>query len=335
MMRSAVTAVLCLVGMLAGSRACAADAGPAQHTTRIVFLGTYGGPGARKLRSEPATLLVVDGTPYLVDIGPGTDRQLAFAGVRHRDVKAVFITHHHIDHDGGLVPFISLTWFEKAWYRAPPSTVAIYGPPATAYLVRTALDYLSVSERIFRAGMPALAPSDGMFEAHDVANDGPFYSDGVLRATAARNAHYVFPSQGPTGETDKSFAYRFDTPSGSVVFTGDTGPSDAVVRLAQGADVLVSEVCLCKSTPYSPADSVTGPPEGLAAQQRFHMVHEHLSPEEVGRMATDAHVKTVLLTHFVPGDDDVTDLSGFTSGVRRTYAGNVIAAHDLYEFDLP
>ena len=334
--------LIIILGLFAASLSCAiafeATTPPAPHSTRIIFLGTYGGPKAVKFRSEPATLLIADKIPYLIDVGAGTDRQLAWAGVRHSDVRAVFITHHHIDHDGGLVSFMSLTWFEKAWHHLSPTPVDIYGPPATSYLVHTAVDYLGVSERIFRAGVPALIPSDGMFPAHDIATNGEVYSKDGVRVVAAQNSHFFFASRGLTGEIDKSYAYRFDTPSGSVVFTGDTGPSDAVAKLAEGADVLVSEVCACTEAPASKAEgdgAVTGPPVGLDAEEDFHMAHEHLAPEEVGRIATRAHVKTVILTHFVPGEDDETDATEYISGVRRTFSGTVIAARDLFEFDLP
>jgi len=65
------------------------------------------------------------------------------------------------------------------------------------------------------------------------------------------------------------------------------------------------------------------------------MVHEHMTPEDVGAMAARAHVKTLILTHFVPGDDDETDVSQYTSGARKTFSGTIIAARDLFEFDLP
>ena len=229
MKRSSVVALL--AALFASASAFAADTrpNPAPHATRLIFLGTYGGPKATKFRSEPATLLVADGTPYLIDVGPGTDRQLAWAGFRHSDVKAVFITHHHIDHDGGLVPFISLTWFEKAWHHLSPTPVGIYGPPATTYLVRSALDYLSVSERIFRAGVPALPASDGMFDAHDIEKDGPFYTDGGVRVTAAQNTRFLY-SPGTTRRTIRTglYACRFDTPSDADrVHQPDAGASSA------------------------------------------------------------------------------------------------------------
>ena len=338
-MRYLVVALGLLGAIFTGTSPSEAGQPIAPHSTRIIFLGTYGGPRAVKYRSEPATLLVVDKIPYLIDVGAGTDRQLAWAGFSHSDVKAIFITHHHIDHDGGLVSYIGLTWFEKGWHHLSTAPVDIYGPPATGYLVHTALDYLSVSERIFRAGAPALPPSAGMFPAHEIANDGPMYSENGVRVTAAGNSHFYFASRGPTGDIDKSYAYRFDTPSGSVVFTGDTGPSEVVAKLAEGADVLVSEVCLCSETSPAPKARLEGttmhPPDGLDAQENFHLVHEHLAPEEVGKIATRAHVKTVILTHYVPGDDDERDTTRYTSGVKKTFSGPVIAARDLFEFDLP
>ncbi len=201
----------------------AASSDSAHHSTRLILLGTYGGPKATKFRSEPASLLVVDGKTYLIDAGPGVDRQIAWSGFRHADIGAIFITHHHIDHDAGLVPLISLIWFEKAWHNIATPPVQIYGPPATEFLTHTALDYLGVSERIFRAGVPRLPPGAPMFLAHDIDRDGQFFTDDKVRVTAAENSHYHFKSSDPQTGEDRSYSYRFDTQGGSVVFTGDTG----------------------------------------------------------------------------------------------------------------
>jgi ribonuclease BN (tRNA processing enzyme) len=133
-----------------------------------------------------------------------------------------------------------------------------------------------------------------------------------------------------------SFSYRFDTPQGSVVFTGDTGPSPAVTALARNADVLVSEVCLCdtpadvKPTATSQASMRTA--AAIDQTENFHMHNEHLTPEEVGKLATAAHVRVVILTHFVPGK--TTDPTTFTAGVMRYFSGPVIPGKDLLEYDL-
>jgi ribonuclease BN (tRNA processing enzyme) len=312
--------------------------GPASAgVTRIILLGTDGGPRPYPARAEPATLLVVGGTPYLVDAGPGVARQIALAGFKLAGIRTIFITHHHIDHDGGLPSLMSMTWFDGAWDDQTLPPVEIYGPPATQFLVGAALHYLSVSERIFRAGVPQLQPAAAMFRPHDIHGNGEFYRDARITVSAAENTHFHFKSGSAATGRDMSFSYRFDTPGGSVVFTGDTGPSQAVTDLARNADVLVSEVCLCDSraTVHPTTTSDAGKRAAAAMEERetFHMRNEHLTPEEVGQLAAAAHVKVVILTHFVPGDGKA-DPTQFTAGVMKYFSGPVIPGKDLLEYDL-
>ena len=322
--------------MPASSSARDAPARPpaSRPATRIVLLGTEGGPAATKFRSEPATLLIVDGATYLVDAGAGVSRQLPWSGYAPSQIQTIFITHHHIDHDSGLVSLMGLSWFDRAWSNIELPPVQIYGPPSTQYLVRTALDYLSVSERIFRAGVPALKKAASMFVGHDVLHDGLAYEDTHVRVTAVANTHFHFQSKSEHGEIDKSYSYRFDTPAGSVVFTGDTGVDAAVTELAQGADVLVSEVCateICGPSAQAPKSL----PSELARQEEFHMTAEHLTPEDVGKMAAAAHVKVVLLTHLVSTEsDDLSKVSVFVPRVKKFYSGPVVVGSDMFEYDV-
>ena len=305
---------------------------PLAHTTRVILLGTGGGPVDRKFRSQTANLLVVDGKPYLIDAGDGVVRQLAWTGYKPDQIRNIFITHHHLDHNAGLEPLMSFMWSDSNSDGIIHPTFQIYGPPATNYLVHAALDYLSVSERIFGSEMK-LTPAAPMFSVHEILNDGLAYRDNVVRVTAAENSHYRFKPGSPSYHKDKSYAYRFDTLSGSVVFTGDTGPSVAVTKLAHGADVLVSEVIDEEATEKNMQDAWHLSPQ-LAKQVGFHMAHEHLTPEEVGKMASGAHVRLVILTHFTPGLDRETDMTGYVSGIHKYFAGPVIAGKDLFEYDL-
>jgi len=292
--------------------------------TCIILLGTRGGPVVDPARSEPATLLVVNGTPYEIDAGAGAARQIVAAGYPLASLRTIFLTHHHLDHTAGLEPLMSLTWISKALANRDLRPIDVYGPPATAFLVNAALNYLSVSERIFRAGIPDLASSRKMFVGHDM-QPGVIYRDANITVTAVANAHFGHPSRGPDAKQDLSFSYRFDTPNGSIVFTGDTGPDPAVTALAKDATILVSEVTLPRS------GSVERVEAGVGRQLADHLTHEHLTPADVGKMAAEAGVKRVVLSHLaIPSNVDAKDR--LIEGVRQYFLGPVSVGEDLQVF---
>lgn len=323
-----------IAGVLAAGLALAAAqaqpaAPPPSQADEIILLGTHGGPSADADRSEPASLLLVGGRPYLIDAGEGTARQLAMAGQKVPAMRTIFITHHHLDHTAGLEPLIALSWIATGFAGQTPPPVQIYGPPATRFLVKAAIAYLSVSERIFRAGIPSLPKAAGMFVGHDIDHDGLAFQDDRVRVTAVENAHFSHPSFGPDGKKDMSFSYRFDTPAGAVVFTGDTGPSEAVTHLAKDADVLVSEVY----RPRAPNDARPNAGSPVGKELAEHMNREHMTPEEVGRMASAAGVKTLVLSHLVVGASPDME-QRLEAEVRKSYSGKLIVAHDLQRVEL-
>ena len=124
-----------------------------------------------------------------------------------------------------------------------------------------------------------------------------------------------------------AFAYRFDTPSGSVVFSGDTGPCDNLVRLARNADYLVHEVIdvgfIAKRVALLPnRDNIVN-----------HLTESHTSPEDAGRIAARANVKTLILSHLVPGDSEITE-EEWEGRARTEFDGDVICGVDLDQFPL-
>lgn len=306
----------------------AANAAPAKKlSTRVVLLGTAAGPIPRKDRSQPANLLIVGGRPYLIDAGNGVSRQLAHVGLAPSDVRTVFITHHHTDHNADMVALMSFAWIEDAKRNDKTAgPIRFYGPPATADMVKAGYNYMSVAERIFRAGVP-MPPATGRFEGHDIQGEGEVFRDDRIVVSAIENSHYHGSAPGP----DKSYSYRFDAPDRSVVFCGDSGPSEALTRLAHKADVLVCEVNDLDASMQALTATTRMPPQVLAGV-RAHMAKKHMTAEELGRLAQKAGVKSVVLTHISPGLDGETDASRYTDGVRQHYQGPVIAGRDLMEF---
>lgn len=296
---------------------------------RVVLLGSGAGPTARSTRSQPASLLQIGGKAYLIDCGDGTLRQLAAIGVQPSAIDAIFITHLHFDHTAGVPAFLAFDWEDRR--RAP---VSIYGPPGTRLLVQDSLKPFQSSFRIFRSEQPDLPRIETLFQAHDLAVDDvtEIYRDDLIRITAIENSHYStmhLPKR--SYGRDQSFSYRIDTKTRSIVFTGDTGPSSAVERLARGADILVSEVIDLPSivAQLRRRAAVTSLDQsGLIA----HMTNEHLTPEEVGKLATRAGVKRVILNHIASPPRTEADAQAFVVGVKAHFDGEVIAGSDLLAF---
>jgi ribonuclease BN (tRNA processing enzyme) len=282
--------------------------------TLIVFLGTKGGPRVGIGASNPANLVVVNDTPYLIDCGMGVSRQLVAAHVPIPSVKYIFISHHHSDHNleyGNVV--------YNAWAAGLSTPIHSFGPKGIEAMTRTfwELNRFDVETRIEDEGRPDPRP---LLIAKDIDADGVVLKTSDVTVTAFRTPHPPI--------TD-NFAYKFETPDGVIVFSSDTCYNPKLAEFAKGADVLVHE-CL-----FVPAVDRLVLKTKNGATLKKHLMASHTSTEDVGRIAAAAGVKTLVLSHFVPGDDpEVTD-DDWTRDVKTNYSGRIIVAKDLMELRLP
>lgn len=249
--------------------------------TRLILLGTAGGPRPRRARSGSSQVIVAGGRLYVVDCGDGVARQLIHAGLRLRDLRHVLITHHHSDHNADMGTLLQL-----AWSSGLLEPVDCWGPPPTARMLE---DYLRYQEydlaiRMKDEGKPTLA---GLLRGHDLSGDGIVFTDSNVRVTTAKVPHPPL---------DIALAYRFDAPDRSIVISGDTTESDELVRLAQGADVLVHEVMLAERV----REMLSALPNRDALTRS--VIAHHTTAEQVGRVAAKAEVKLLVLSHFVPAE---------------------------------
>jgi ribonuclease BN (tRNA processing enzyme) len=300
---------------------------PSQAGTRLITLGTISGPFARAGRAQSSNLLTVNGTHYVIDAGDGVARRLAKAGVNLRDIGTIFITHHHDDHTAGLGTLMSVAWDSQ---RTSP--INVYGPPQTEALVKAALKYYGISAEIRIADGGRSVPLAQVFLGHDVGT-GVIYQDANIRVLAVENTHFAF-HKGATASKHKSYAYRFETPDRVVVFTGDTGPSDAVTELAKSADVLVTETVSFQDRMQRMIDSgqwqamTSGEQEGIKRQA----TQGHMTLEDIGNMAERANVKVVVLSHLSARADGTDDYTPWATEVKKHFSGEVLVAKDLMEF---
>lgn len=278
--------------------------------TRLILLGTGGGPRPRKASSGSAQVIIVNGLAYVVDCGDGVARQLALADVPLATLRHVFLTHHHSDHNAD---YGNLIWL--AWTAGLRTRVDTWGPPPLSKMTRLffEMNKNDIDVRIANEGRVPLVP---LVHVHEVRGGGRVMSDENVKVTAALVDH---PPVVP------AFAYRFDTADRSIVISGDTAPSDSLVKLADGAEVLVHSVM------YPPAvDRLVARVPNAAALKTSILAHQ-TSAEDAGRTAQLARVRTLVLSHFVPPDDsEVTDRMWMdAAGIH--FRGTVVVGKDLLE----
>jgi ribonuclease BN (tRNA processing enzyme) len=278
-----------------------------QVGTKIVLLGT-GTPNADPDRSGPAVAVVVNGTPYLVDCGPGVVRRAAAAyragveGLKVSDLKRLFVTHLHSDHTVGY-PDVIFT----PWVLGRDEPLSVYGPPG----IRAMTDLiLKAYEEDIRIRLDGLEPANAvgwLVNAHEI-EPGVIYTDANVTVHAFPVKH---------GSWTHAFGFRFETQDRTVVISGDTVPSQALVENAKGCDVLVHEV-------YSQAGFEKRSPEW----KRYHSSF-HTSSLELAKIAQEVEPGLLILYHQLFWGTTEEEL---LSEIRQIYNGRVVSGNDLDVF---
>jgi ribonuclease BN (tRNA processing enzyme) len=315
----AVFTVFCLEPAMA--QAPTPDSG-----VRLITLGTTAGPLPRKDRTQFSNLVIVRGVPYLIDAGDGVARRIVQAGVDFTRIGTIFITHPHNDHTGGLANLLNV-----AWQYARQKPIEVIGPPGTEETIQGALAFNRVDEEI-RLSENRDKPLASIVRARNVAA-GEIYRDDNITVSAIENSHFQFPPNSPGFGKYKSYGYRIETPTTSIVFTGDTGPSEQLKAFAKGADILVSEALAIDEirTRLQRAGQWQKMSETERAGWEMHMSQEHITPEMAGEIAEAAGVKTLVLSHLSASGPDNDDYARFVQAAAKYFHGRLIAAKDLME----
>lgn len=298
------------VGIAVGARWVQPPFQQRTKTTRLILLGTGGGPRPRTNRVASAQVILINDSAYVVDCGDGVARQLVAAGVSLTQLRNIFITHQHSDHNADYGNLIMAAWTVGLERR-----IDTWGPPPLEKITKLFLEMnaYDINIRIADEGKPALVP---LVHAHEFTRSGILFNDANVKVTTAQVRH---PPVEPT------FAYRFDTPDRSIVISGDTAPSNNLIELAKDANVLVHEAM------YLPAIDRLAARVPNATRLKQHILASHTSAEDAGRVAQTAGVKLLVLSHLIPADDlAITDEMWITAA-KSHFRGPVIVGKDLLE----
>jgi ribonuclease Z len=272
----------------------------------IVLLGT-GGPRPDIARGATSLLIQAGNDNILIDAGRGVVRQLAAIGVNPARINPLLITHHHYDHIGELHDVILSSWLLG---RAEP--LRLYGPPETRRIVDTMLHQVYDKDIEFRVHESLNTPWQPVDTTDIMA--GLVCETGNWRITAEIVDHgnrLDFPAA--FKQRWVCLGYRFECPDGVIAFSGDTVDCAGLRRLAAQADILVQCCYLAQ------AEIDTAPMQRLAE-------YTLASADTVGRIAAEAQVGTLVLTHHRQKTEAM--LEQMRQDVARDFAGTVMLGFD-------
>ena len=285
-----------------GGQAGAQESLPTADSTVVVLLGT-GTPAPTPNRWGPATAIVVGTRVFLFDAGVGVGRRLAAAQLSTRGVTAAFITHLHSDHTLGLPELIFTSWVMGRERPFP-----IYGPPGLARMVDHIYAAWGEDIRIRTEGLEHHRPGGYRVDVHEV-QPGVIYAQDGVRVRAFRVEH---------GAWKDAYGYRIDTPDRSIVISGDTRPSEELVRMATGVDVLLHEAQLPSAAAPSGRTDVDWP--------RYVSAY-HTTSQQLGEIAARAHPRLLIVYH-----NRGQDAERILADIRRSVGGRVVFGEDLRRY---
>jgi len=329
----------------------AAPAGPTGGGLSLTPLGTAGGPPPVPGRFGISTAMVVNGRTYVIDCGRGAVSQYVRAGLSMPSLSGLFLTHLHADHTVDYFSFPLLSG-GVAGARGFQKPITVFGPgsggsaqgsppagqefvlpdhlPGTVAMTRSMNEAFAQSTDFFLTEHAGIDPAS-MVDVHDIEPPAAVGSS-PTRSAPEMQAFDVMENDDfklsailvPHGAVYPAYAYRFDTDHGSVVFSGDTARTPNIPTLAHGADVLVHEA----------ADIDILMQAGYPQATIDHIKATHTDVKDLGQVAKEADVETLVATHLVPSDTTVVSDAEWRrllwqSAERAGFCGNTILATEL------
>jgi ribonuclease Z len=272
---------------------------------KVTLLGT-GNPRPVMSRFGPSILVEAGKQKLLFDCGRGATQRLYQLHIPFNEISALFLTHLHSDHTVGI-PDLWLT----GWVMGRSIPLPVWGPAGTKAMMEHLQQAYAFDIHIRRDVDTKLPGAGAEVVATDI-EEGVVYDSSGVKVTAFLVDH---------GEIKPALGYRVDYGGHSVTLSGDTRPSENLVKFAQGTDVLIHEVIDPEA--FGEASTSDSP------EQRKKIIEHHTTPEQAGIIFTRVKPKLAVYSHIVP--PDVPEVIPHT---RKTYAGPLEVGQDLMTIDI-
>ena len=305
---SALRVGLVTVLLLAAQAASEAAEPASDNGIRVVLLGTQGGPTFNAQRIGIGTLVEAGRERLLFDAGRGVTAGMARVSINPVDVTKVFLTHLHSDHVISLPELLVYPWAQGR-----RTGLEVWGPSGTRSMMQRFQQALAFDIHV-RRDIDEKFPAEGVKAKVTEVREGVVYEAEGVRVTAFLVDH---------GPVKPAFGYRVDFRGHSVAISGDTLPSENLMKAASGVDVLIHEVGRWKGDPV-----LTGPPDELLPNSRQTrgeartIAAHHTDGVEVGKIFDRVKPRLAVVSHYN------VDPRATLVLIRQNYAGPVELGED-------
>ena len=282
-------------------------AGNLSGSTKVVLLGT-GNPNPDPEHSGCSIAIIVNKTPYIVDFGPGLIRKAAKLSPRYggdiealsiEKIKTAFLTHLHSDHTTGYPDLILTPWVEG---RDTP--LEVYGPEGIGAMTEHVLKAYQEDIKYRLYGLQPANNQGWRVNSHEIS-EGLVYKDTLVKVEAFLVNHGSWPN---------AYGYKFTTNDKVIVISGDTAPSENLIKYAGDADILLHEVYYKKA--WDKKNDFW---------KKYH-ANNHTSTVELAKIAKRLNPGKLVLYHILYWGGTDQDI---LAEISEIYQGNVIAGSDL------
>jgi ribonuclease Z len=310
-MRTTLLPAALAAALTAAAAAQPPSAAPASGTSfTVILLGTAGGPTMNRERLGISTLVIAGSESLLFDAGRGLTFALARLSIPASTVTKVFLTHLHSDHVISLPELLLFPWAVQG--RKVP--LEVWGPEGTRAMTEHLSEAFSFDIHVRRDLDERFSPEGIKILATDI-REGVVYESAGVKVTAFLVDH---------GPVKPAFGYRVDYGGHSVVLSGDTRPTERLVKFARGVDVLIQELGGPKDDP-----ALIGPPDELipggtmTRRQQRAITDHHTDAAEAAQIFQRVHPGLAVFSHANrPAAETLAT-------VARGYTGRVEFGSDL------